>query len=118
LEGPSGDHLLQPPCQSRFPHSRLQRTASRRVLKISGEGHCTTRLSRLLECCAILRVNKCLLVFLLRKSIGNASAPFGQEPKDDVLVSAGLELVFLPAAAVFWVAYEKSVDKSGGFSCS
>jgi len=54
---------------------------------------------------------------VLPKSIGNASAPFGQEPKDGVLVSAGLELVFLPAAAVFRVAYEKSVEKSGGFSC-
>jgi len=112
-----GDHLLQPPWQSRFPQSRLQRTASRRVVKISGEGDSTTCPGRLLGCCATLKVKKCFLVFLLSKSVGNASAPCGQDPKDGVLVSAGLELVFLPAAAVFWVAYEKSVDQSGGCSC-
>jgi len=38
-------------------------------------------------------------------------------PKDGVLVLAGTELIFLPVAAVFGILYEKSVDKSGGFSC-
>ena len=41
LEGTSGDHPVQPPCRSRVNYSRLHRTASRQVLKISREGEST-----------------------------------------------------------------------------
>jgi len=29
-----------------------------------------------------------------------------------VLVSAGIELIFFPVAAVFWIQYEKNVDNT------
>ena len=31
-----------------------------------------------------------------------------------VLVSAGVELIFLPVAAVFWISYEKNLDNGKG----
>ena len=34
-----------------------------------------------------------------------------------VLVSAGIKLIFLQVAAVFWIQYEKNVDNTDGFSC-
>ena len=33
-----------------------------------------------------------------------------------VLVSDGIELIFLPVAAVFWIWYEKNVDNTDVFS--
>ena len=36
--------------------------------------------------------------------------PFG-------LVSAGMELIFFPVAAVFWILCEKNTDNTGVFSC-
>jgi len=38
-------------------------------------------------------------------------------PKVGVLVLAGIELVFLLVAAVFWISYENNVDNSVDFSC-
>ena len=35
-----------------------------------------------------------------------------------VLVSAGIELIFLPVAALFWIQYEKNADDIDVFSCS
>jgi len=38
------------------------------------------------------------------------------EPSTSVLVSAGIELIFFPVAAVFYL-YEKNVDNTDIFSC-
>jgi len=35
----------------------------------------------------------------------------------NVLVLAGIELIFFPVAAVFWISYEKNVDSTDAFSC-
>jgi len=32
-----------------------------------------------------------------------------------ILVSVGIELIFLPVAAVFWIQYEKNVDNTPMF---
>jgi len=34
-----------------------------------------------------------------------------------VLVSAGIELIFLSVAAVFWIYYKRNVDSTDVFSC-
>jgi len=34
-----------------------------------------------------------------------------------VLISAGIELIFLPVAAGFWIQYEKSIDSTDVFNC-
>jgi len=33
------------------------------------------------------------------------------------LVSAGIELIFLPEAAALWIYYEENADNSDVFSC-
>jgi len=50
LEGTSVGHLVQHPCRSRVTYSRLHRTLSRRVLKISREGDSTASLGSLFQC--------------------------------------------------------------------
>ena len=37
--------------------------------------------------------------------------------KNTVVVSAGVELIFLSVAAVFWIWYKKNVDNIDVFSC-
>jgi len=63
LEGTSGDHLVQPLCQSRFTQSRLHRTMSRQVLSISREGDSTNPLGSLFQCSVTLKVKKFFLMF-------------------------------------------------------
>jgi len=63
LEGTSGDHLVQPRCQSKFTCSRLHRIASRQVLDISKEGDSTIPLGSLFQCSATLKVKKFFLMF-------------------------------------------------------
>jgi len=53
--------------------------------------------------------------------MGCASAecdcPVLSPPRPSVLVLAGVEVVFLPVAAVFWSKYETKVDNADIFSC-
>jgi len=56
-------HLVQPSCRSRVTYSRLHRTASRRVLKISRAGESTTPLGSLFQGSVTLRVKKFFLMF-------------------------------------------------------
>jgi len=65
LEGSSGDHLVQPPWQSRVTQSRLHRTLSRRVLNISREGESTANLDSLFQCSVTLTGKKLFLTFTL-----------------------------------------------------
>ena len=51
------------PCRSRVTYSRLQRTLSRWVLKISREGDSTTSLGSLFQCSVSLRGKKFFLMF-------------------------------------------------------
>jgi len=40
-----------------------------------------------------------------------------EEGVDNVLVSAGMELIFFSIAAVFWIWYVKNIDDTEVFSC-
>jgi len=41
---------------------------------------------------------------------------FGKQSCPAVLVLPGIEFIFLPVAAVFWIQYDKNVDNIDGFS--
>jgi len=42
---------------------------------------------------------------------------YSKDIMQHVLITAGIELISLPVAAVFWLQYEKNVDNSYFFSC-
>jgi len=63
LEETSVGHLVQTSCQSRVTHSRLHRTASRRVWNISREGDFTASLGSLFQGSVTLRAKKFFLMF-------------------------------------------------------
>lgn len=48
-EGSFGGQLVQPPCSNRDASSRLPKTVSRQLLKISNEEHSTTSLGSLYQ---------------------------------------------------------------------
>lgn len=57
-KGTSKDHLVQPPCSSRFSYSRLHRIMSGWVLSVSRVGEYTASLGYLFQCSVTLKVNK------------------------------------------------------------
>lgn len=63
LKGICGCHRVQPPCSNRGTESRLPRTMSRSLLKISKEGDFTTSLGNLCQCFITHTVWKCFLMF-------------------------------------------------------